>query len=114
MPIALSWIVAWQTVTGTIFLELNAGPEVVGVYVSGGSSDEGVLMFLYTISEGDATPDLDTDGQNSVVVPEGSSIRVRRKHHQREGRPSPQIKLRYFPCVFPPGFVREFVVTALG
>ncbi|CAM9210897.1 unnamed protein product [Ectocarpus sp. 13 AM-2016] len=63
------------TVTGTIFLELNAGPEVAGVYVSDGSSDDGVLTFLYTVSEGDATPDLDTDGQNSVVVPEGSSIR---------------------------------------
>ncbi|CAN0537599.1 unnamed protein product, partial [Ectocarpus sp. 12 AP-2014] len=48
-------------------------PEVVGVYVSGSSSD-GVLTFLYTVSEGDATPDLDTDGQNSVVVPEGSSV----------------------------------------
>lgn len=90
MCIALSWVVGAQTVTGTIFLELNAGPEVVGVYVSGVGSDDGVLTFLYTVSEGDATPDLDTDGQNSVVVPEGSSIRVSRKH-QREGRPPPQI-----------------------
>lgn len=44
--------------------------------MSGGSSD-GVLTFLYTVSEGDGTADLDTDGQNSLVVPEGSSIKVR-------------------------------------
>lgn len=48
----------------------------MGLYVSGGSSD-GVLTFLYIISEGDGTPDLDTNDQNSLVVPDGSSIKVR-------------------------------------
>lgn len=71
-------ILLWlQNVEGAPILELNSGPEAVGLYLSGGSSD-GVLTFLYSISEGDSTPDLDTNGQNSLVVPEGSSIKVRK------------------------------------
>lgn len=64
-----------QNVEGTPILELNSGPDAVGLYVSGGSSD-GVLTFLYTISEGDSTADLDTSGENSLLTPGGSSIKV--------------------------------------
>ena len=46
------------------------------MYVHGGESD-GVLWFLYTISEGERAGDLDTSGQNSLVIPEGASIKVR-------------------------------------
>ncbi|CAM9340464.1 unnamed protein product, partial [Hapterophycus canaliculatus] len=58
---------------GTPFLELNAGLDAAGLYVYGGSS-EGVLTFLYIVSEGDGTLNLDTDGPNSLVFPEGSYI----------------------------------------
>lgn len=64
-----------QNVEGTPILELNSGSDAVGLYVSGGSS-YGVLTFLYTISEGDSTSDLDTNGENSLLIPEGSSIKV--------------------------------------
>ncbi len=64
-----------QTIEGNLYLDLNAGPDAMGSYVPGGS-DESVLTFLYTVSEGDGTPDLDTNGQNSVVVPDGSSIKA--------------------------------------
>lgn len=67
-----------QNVEGILSLELNAGANAVGLYVSGGSS-RGVLTFLYTVSEGDSTTDLDTDGQNALVVPEGSTIEVTNK-----------------------------------
>ncbi|CAM9804617.1 unnamed protein product, partial [Scytosiphon promiscuus] len=60
-------------VGGIPFLELNAGPDAAGLYISGGSS-EGVLTFLYVVTEGDGTFDLDTDGQNSLVFPGGSFI----------------------------------------
>lgn len=68
-------LVLVQNVEGVPRLELNAGADAVGLYVSGGSSD-GVLTFLYTVSDGDNTPDLDTDGQNALVLLEGSTIEV--------------------------------------
>lgn len=35
------------------------------------------MSFLYSVSEGDSTDDLDTNGQNSLVLPEGAAIKVR-------------------------------------
>lgn len=60
---------------GYPLLRLNAGPEAFAVYSSSGSDDE-VLSFLYTVSAGDQTRDLDVDGEHSLVVPERAAIQV--------------------------------------
>lgn len=65
-----------QEITGTPLLELNAGVDAVATYVFGGRGD-GVLSFLYTILEGEATQDLDTRGQNSLMIPDGAVMEVR-------------------------------------
>lgn len=67
-----------QTVEGLPVLELNAGPNAVAIYKYGGS--DGVMSFLYTVSAVDETDDLDTYGENALVIPEGAAIQV--------GRPS--------------------------
>ena len=75
MRVLLFFYGTLQEVEGTPFLDLNAGPNATAVYAYGGESD-GVLSFLYTVSEGEKSGDLDTSGQNAFVVPEGASITV--------------------------------------
>lgn len=55
-------------------MRLNAGPEAFAAYVSGGS--EGIMSFLYTVSLGDRSRHLDTDGENSLAIPDGASMVV--------------------------------------
>lgn len=65
----------FQTIEGRPILQLNAGPNAVATYTDGGG--DGVLSFLYTVSAVDETVDLDTDGDNALVVPQGGAIQVR-------------------------------------
>lgn len=64
-----------QAVQGTPTLKLNSGPDAKALYLHGGGNDS-VLTFLYTVSEGQSTLDLDTDGRNALSTPDGSSILV--------------------------------------
>lgn len=55
-------------------MRLNAGPNAIAEYVSGGN--DGVLTFLYTVSPGDESEDLDADGKHALVIPTDASIEV--------------------------------------
>ncbi|CAM9193434.1 unnamed protein product, partial [Sphacelaria rigidula] len=53
-------------------LRLNAGPDAIAVYVSGGN--DGMLTFLYKVFPGDESEDLDADGSHALVIPADASI----------------------------------------
>lgn len=81
-----------KVVEGTPLLRLNAAASAFATYVSGGSA--GVLSFLYAVSEGDETSDLDLAGATALVVPAGAAIKVSES-------PSPEFVVPHNrgPCV---------------
>ncbi|CAM9188184.1 unnamed protein product, partial [Discosporangium mesarthrocarpum] len=61
-------------VEGAPILLLNSGPDAFAEFID--SSDSTILNFVYTVGPGDSTGDLSYRGEEALILPEGSSIKV--------------------------------------